>query len=1215
MINGFYALYPQKGGYAQLPWESPPNGQFSITIRFLPDTSSLQSDLFSLDSALSVGLSDGNLRLRAGEAEITSSETITARCENIVTLVYDGTKLTVCQNSISVIEKQTTIQADISCLRIGGGPDPVCIFQTAIYHQPLSRTDICKSLVSKTFPCHRKIDFTVRSLPADITLHQSVIENCVYALACPEGGFSMDYVRLPREHTLSLSVYLFEKIPADMVLFHTPKTCIKLEDRFGIGRPKIVIERLDHSRKRETATAFFVETKKWVNLTFVFDTSDIYVYSDDQFMMNCSYESSEETGTAAIASFAGCLGSCVIAGHAVSEPEIPSFLQRRFGAFDSDLLYLCDFSKRDPDEIWLESCKGKKLTSCGGRSVLLLGTDAPVRTDKNRSGPVSDRKYSEFVNWQIGVLVRLLVEWLHEQLGIYPNKETVDRSCNPWKIDVNLHHFIHRDILSMNEAQLLLYHYDTIDEKMLSSLILAMKQNGTLRKLVEYLYQEDEKQDSVDDILYWLLSAALMAAAIAAVLTNLKLAPISSPPRPSKDHDDDDHDDDDEKKKKTDVTIKQVSLKSDLRISYDMESSQGIATNEFQRGNAAVFVKTGNLSKPALEVTLAFRGDKDDFEISAENRDGRVISGCHESISADGNSQKTISLKIQPENFTKKYGKCRETLRWHCQSREGKQITFLEEMDFDLYFLEGKPCGPWSDTIPATCLDLCADCAGYAEGHSAGFFKDYINYIENSIQMNADTKRTCSRIQTEKGKISVFDADQFSRAYRRGTHNISQNDLLYSVAIFCYLNGNPDILTLGLSSGISYEVDGKEKTAPLLMRTSSSSRELYCQDEAICWVLSSSKSIYDFRHEVTSLPFSKEGTKYITGPADTDCYREKYYVEGSYCGEVCSLDKNCWRIGSISSEVCSAANEEFADTVDGMPDTPGFGVVVPSAGGYIHQDRASLDRDTQLFMFSLPTRNEYFNTICHSISAHQIDLVIADICNHHAQESFNYLNTFVDALYHGVPEEREEEPFIQIYHQITNRLSATLHRCLTSGNEYTPYVVIHFSLLALSSPGNLRWGNSAWNIAISDNFDPVKWFYLLSADAQNATHEGGLDNPCENGALIEILRTRYQADAQQIPDLQDNQPGFYLPHRDDGVRIQRLLDLGATVRIKRKYLIDRQMRLYPLIFSSSNRYAYNHGLIDDRVYANPPAYLNLNAAQIPLYYISPNAPDQWTRLP
>lgn len=118
MINGFYALCPRKGGYAQIPWESPPKGQFSITIRFLPDTPSPRGGLLSLGSALSVELYDGRLRLRAGGTDTTSNGTITARCENTVTVVCDGAKLTVYQNGISVIEKKETVTDSVSFLRI-----------------------------------------------------------------------------------------------------------------------------------------------------------------------------------------------------------------------------------------------------------------------------------------------------------------------------------------------------------------------------------------------------------------------------------------------------------------------------------------------------------------------------------------------------------------------------------------------------------------------------------------------------------------------------------------------------------------------------------------------------------------------------------------------------------------------------------------------------------------------------------------------------------------------------------------------------------------------------------------------------------------------------------------------------------------------------------------------------------------------------------------
>lgn len=722
----------------------------------------------------------------------------------------------------------------------------------------------------------------------------------------------------------------------------------------------------------------------------------------------------------------------------------------------------------------MESCKGKKLTPCGGIPVLLRGTGAPVCTDKRRGGPVSSREYSDFVNWQIGVLIRLLVEWLYEQLGIYPNREIVDRSCNPWEIDVNLHQFIHRDILSMNEAQIVLCYHDDIGTERFTNLILAMKQNGTLKKLIAYLYQEDENQDSINDILYWLLAAALLAAAVAAMLSKPKWIP--EPPDPPRDHhdSDDDDDDDDKKKKKTDVSIKQVSLNGGLPISYGPGNEGGIAS-----------VKAAD-------------------EAPKENT-------------------------AAPERYV--------------------------------------------------------------------------------------TQKAYSHIRTGKDEISVFDAAGFAKAYRHGKHDITKNDLLYSVVILCCLNGYQSVQALGLFSNISYESeDGKEETVPLLLRRSPLSEEIYCPDEKICWVLSASHSIYDFNLGADGLPFSKGNTKYITELSDTTHYREKYYAEGSYCGEACLLDKDSWRIGNVPSGNDAAVNEGLVNAASDLPDRPGFGTVVLRGGVYIHDGRENLDHDTRIFMSShLPGEEErqHFNAICHSISAQQMDLIIADICNNHVPDSLNYLNAFVDALYHGVAEEQEQEEFIQIYHQITNRLKATLHRCLAHNNMYTPDVVAHFSLLALSSPGNLRWGNSSWNIAVRNNFDPVMWFYFLSPDAQNVTHEGGLANPCRQGELLQKLHEHYPH--LNIQNLPDDQPGFYLPSQEDGVRIQRLIDLGATVHIRRKYLMDRQMRLYPLIYSSSNRYAYNRGIVDDHIYQNPPP--GIDADQITIYYIAPGAPNQWTALP
>lgn len=128
--------------------------------------------------------------------------------------------------------------------------------------------------------------------------------------------------------------------------------------------------------------------------------------------------------------------------------------------------------------------------------------------------------------------------------------------CDPWKVDVNLHHFIHKEVLSMKEAQSLLCHYGNITAEELFALIQAMKQNGTFKKLLDYLYQEDDGQSAVSDILLALLaSAALLAALLAALGKAVTgMGPIPKPPKALQDDSDydddyDDDDDDDEKKK------------------------------------------------------------------------------------------------------------------------------------------------------------------------------------------------------------------------------------------------------------------------------------------------------------------------------------------------------------------------------------------------------------------------------------------------------------------------------------------------------------------------------------------------------------------------------------------------------------------------------------------------------------------------------------------
>lgn len=242
------------------------------------------------------------------------------------------------------------------------------------------------------------------------------------------------------------------------------------------------------------------------------------------------------------------MDTCTIVKYAVSETQITDFLENPPGIFSNDLLYLCDFSGKE----LLESRCNKELSSHGAKIILARGTGALTNVKKKIAPPVNTRPYSEFVNWEIGVLLQLLVAWIHEQFGIYPNKGNIIMDKEPWEVEIGLRQFIHKEILSMPEAQELFINYDCITHEKLLNLIQAMEKNGTLKKLMEYLYQNDDL-DKLYEFIRELLKVAMIAAIILAIKTMLEnIKPCPPPKRPSQPDLDDDDDDDDDKKEEKD---------------------------------------------------------------------------------------------------------------------------------------------------------------------------------------------------------------------------------------------------------------------------------------------------------------------------------------------------------------------------------------------------------------------------------------------------------------------------------------------------------------------------------------------------------------------------------------------------------------------------------------------------------------------------------------
>lgn len=830
--NGFCALYCNEDGYAKIPWTQSAGKQFSVMVRFLPERLPEDGTLFSLGDLevgfIRAGGSAGHIQLAGRAFRHSSERTVLPQCTNTLIAAVNRREVKIYCNGILEVEETLPYDPDSTTdMLVGEKLSSVCVFDVTIFHRIPDSSEIQQYCVKKPVNFANRILFSEDPAPTGITLHQCRIENCVYALDCREGGFRMPGAGLPEKYTVSLSVYLTDQNRRDGILFQLSDFQAKIIYERGCMTPKLIIH--PEGEPEINIPRSFMRDQ-WINMTFAFDGFRCCIYFDDKPVAVIDCRSRKKQAENIIfGPFDGYMDTCTIVRHAVPQDKIPGFLQDPPGIFHCDLLYLCDFSRRE----FLERRSNTDLASHGAKIVLARGTGALIGVKKKIDAPVSTRPYSDFVNWQIGVLLRLLVTWIYEQFCIYPNRGNIDMDKEPWEIEIGLRQFIHKEILSMPEAQDLLIDYDEIDQEKMMALIQAMEKNGTLEKLIEYLYQEDEDYEKLAEFIKALLKAAMIAAillAIKTMLEDLAASPkkLPKPPKMPDQPDSDDDDDDDKKKKKTDIRMKQMTLKGDMNIltenSGNLRMASDTTTAEEDQKIRAVFFLKNRTENPTFKVTLTLKGDNDDFIVSAKNKGSQVIAGTQQSVSCTGGNSVKVSCPVYPEKFQGKYGKCTETLRWSCRSKDGKQSQFLGETDFELYFLEGKPCGPWEHTVPLECLELCADCAEHAGKNSAGFFADYMNYISSRTAKQEDTeqaaaKKSFSRIRPEKDKKSVFYAKRFCAAWIYGEFRISRNDWIYSAPVFAYLNGNESVGTMGLCSGITWEgEDGSKNGARLLFK-------------------------------------------------------------------------------------------------------------------------------------------------------------------------------------------------------------------------------------------------------------------------------------------------------------------------------------------------------------------------------------------------------------
>lgn len=1230
--NGFYALYCDGNGYAEIPWTRPAGKRFSIMVHFLPEDLPDDGTLFSLGDLdvrfIRVNGSAGHIQLKGSSFSCNSKCcAVLPQCKNTLLAIVDGHEVKICGNGILAIEETLSYDpGSTPGIRIGENLSAVGIFDVTIFHRLLSSLEIQQYCVKNPADFAHRILFSEGSAPTGVTLHQCRIENCVYTLDCRDGGFCLPNAKLPKKYTISFSLYHFDENRRDGILFQTPDIQVKIIYERGCTAPELIIH--------QTAAPEFnvprsFKRNQWINITFVFDGSRYYIYFDKTLVTTIGGNSSDKQAEDIVfGPFDGYIDTCTVVKYAESETRIADFLEKPPGIFSNDLLYLFDFSGRE----LLESRRNSELTSQGAKIVLARGTGALTGVKKEIAPPANTRPYSEFANWEIYILLQLLVEWIHEQFGIYPNKGNINMDNEPWEIEINLRQFIHKEILSMSEAQELFIDYDHNTHEKLLALIQAMEENGTLKKLMEYLYQNDDL-DKLYEFIRELLKAAMIAAIILAIETMLEnIKPCPPPERPSQpDLDDDDDDDDDKKKKKTDIRITQTSLKGDMDIlaggSLRTASDRADAKKD-QKTRAVFFLKNG-AGNHKLTVTLAFKGDKDDFTVFANNTKGQVIADIRQSVSYTGSNSVEVSCSVHPEHFHGKYGKCEETLRWSCRSKDGKQSQFLGETNFELYFLEGRPCEPWGNKVPIECLKLCAACAEHAGTHSEGFFADYMNYIskkaaEQECTEQAPDRKSFSRIYPEKDKESVFYAKKFCAAWIHGELRISRNDWIYSAPVFTYLNGNDSVCTMGLCSGITWKEEDKTTDgARLLFQRDGEPEEYFCPEEYVYSVVTITRGnsgetlIYDSRRERSGLPFSANPASPVTGEQDPHYYREGNFLCGSYCQQFFTLGKNDWRLDDDSLDDFQTGEESNANSTENAAEELTVGLVRPGADGrYEHKGRTRMDPEVREKIPRPAGEDVDFRDVCHSISAYQIDCIIAEICNaivHHRQGQATF-HRLIEALYPEVLHEGND--FATRRLRFSERLADTLERRLGNGNrdEFTNNLVLHFSYLAGNSPANLRMGREYWNRSIQQHFDPTSWFYFVAEEQRYMISNKDFEEDRLQRPLIQTLRDRYG----RFPDIPHNQPGYYLADTKDGIRIAKLREMGYSADIVQQCVIEygenpeRDIIYYPLIACSGNYFQRGRaGQFGDR-YVNLPEYL----PPIPIYYRSPDGhgDEVWVRL-
>ena len=318
------------------------------------------------------------------------------------------------------------------------------------------------------------------------------------------------------------------------------------------------------------------------------------------------------------------------------------------------------------------------------------------------------------------------------------------------------------------------------------------------------------------------------------------------------------------------------------------------------------------------------------------------------------------------------------------------------------------------------------------------------------------------------------------------------------------------------------------------------------------------------------MPFTAGEDYGITGETDPNYYRESIYMPGSLCRKIDIIKK--WHNVKLTKESIS---KQYASLV---------GIVRKEGGRFIRIGRSDTDIYVQRYIGPRESGQHY----CHSISAHNIEENIADICNQNLLGDMTFL---LKALYPNISQNKFEREYYQGSMYLANVLSSIIG----GDDTYINDILEHFCYLAVNSPCNLRIGNSRWNESVGESFDPTQWFFMDKEEGKSNADESGIDN---NKKSIEEIKLKYGFNADPP------ETGFYLPNENDGIRIYNMLRIQGHILTHVKQMSTRNEWAWSrsLIASSSNAFGFKSE--GDEYHNTPNKYK--------VYYIYNNQWIQWT---